>query len=126
MPLEFLCPNGHRIVSPDDRAGREAKCPKCGVLLRVPSASGAVASRAPGAGADAANMGNADGQNGPAAADENNIVFLCPNGHRLNGPARLQGQAGQCPHCGARFIVPMLSEMEQVEEVDMTDLADDD
>jgi DNA-directed RNA polymerase subunit RPC12/RpoP len=127
MPLEFLCPNGHRIVCPDDRAGRDAKCPKCGVLLRVPGASGAVASRAPSAAAaDATNSGNAEGQNGPADAGENNIVFLCPNGHRLNGPARLQGQAGQCPHCGARFIVPMLSEMEQVEEVDMTDLPDDD
>jgi hypothetical protein len=60
-------------------------------------------------------------------AEQNNIAFLCPNGHRLVGPARLQGQAGQCPHCGARFLVPMMNEMERVEEVDLTDLpAEDD
>jgi hypothetical protein len=34
------------------------------------------------------------------------IVFLCPNGHRLNGPASLEGKPGQCPHCGAKFRVP--------------------
>ena len=35
------------------------------------------------------------------------IVFLCPSGHRLNGPAKLQGKAGQCPHCGAKFRIPL-------------------
>lgn len=34
------------------------------------------------------------------------FVFLCPNGHKLNGPASLKGKAGQCPHCGARFVIP--------------------
>jgi hypothetical protein len=34
------------------------------------------------------------------------IVFLCPNGHRLNGPSSLEGKAGQCPHCGVKFRVP--------------------
>ncbi len=34
------------------------------------------------------------------------IVFLCPNGHRLNGPASLEGKPGQCPHCGVKFRVP--------------------
>jgi len=43
----------------------------------------------------------------PASGTTNNlIVFLCPNGHKLNSPASLQGKAGQCPHCGAKFIVP--------------------
>jgi DNA-directed RNA polymerase subunit RPC12/RpoP len=128
MPLEFFCPNGHRIVCPEDRAGRDAKCPKCGVLLRVPNASGAVAARRDGSDAmGAPSEGEADNSRGLApSVGENNIVFLCPNGHRLNGPARLQGQAGKCPHCGARFLVPTLAEMEAVEEVDMTDIADDD
>jgi hypothetical protein len=34
------------------------------------------------------------------------IVFLCPNGHRLNGPSSLEGKPGQCPHCGVKFRVP--------------------
>jgi hypothetical protein len=38
------------------------------------------------------------------------VVFLCPNGHKLNGPASLQGRPGKCPHCGARFIIPKLDE----------------
>jgi hypothetical protein len=34
------------------------------------------------------------------------IEFLCPNGHRLHGPASLQGRPGECPECGSRFRVP--------------------
>jgi hypothetical protein len=34
------------------------------------------------------------------------FVFLCPNGHKLNGPSSLKGKPGQCPHCGARFVIP--------------------
>jgi DNA-directed RNA polymerase subunit RPC12/RpoP len=41
---------------------------------------------------------------------EESIVFLCPNGHKLNAPARLQGHAGQCPHCGAKFRIPLPDE----------------
>jgi hypothetical protein len=34
------------------------------------------------------------------------FVFLCPNGHKLHGPPSLKGKPGQCPHCGARFLIP--------------------
>jgi hypothetical protein len=34
------------------------------------------------------------------------FVFLCPNGHKLNGPPSLKGKLGQCPHCGAKFRIP--------------------
>jgi DNA-directed RNA polymerase subunit RPC12/RpoP len=123
----FLCPNGHRINWSENLAGRDAKCPRCGVLLKIPSTSGATAQAMAGpAGTVAPAVATAVG-NANDSGEENNIAFLCPNGHRLVGPARLQGQAGQCPHCGARFLVPVLSEMEQVEEVDLTDLpAEDD
>ena len=40
-------------------------------------------------------------------ADADLIVFLCPNGHRLNGPKKLQGKPGKCPHCGAKFVIPL-------------------
>ncbi|HZZ28323.1 MAG TPA: hypothetical protein VFE46_10015 [Pirellulales bacterium] len=132
MALDFFCPNGHRISCPEDRAGRDAKCPRCGIALRVPNASGATAkavgnstASTPTAGPAAAAIAAA-GANMPLAGTPDEIAFLCPNGHRLHGPSRMQGQAGQCPHCGARFLVPVLSEMEQVEEVDLTDLPDDD
>ncbi|HTQ39091.1 MAG TPA: hypothetical protein VMJ32_08680 [Pirellulales bacterium] len=131
MALDFFCPNGHRITCPEDRAGREAKCPRCGVALRVPSASGATAQAVGNPVGSAPSGGPAiatetAGRHEPAASGPEEIAFLCPNGHRLHGPARLQGQAGQCPHCGARFLVPVLAEMEQVEEVDLTDLPDED
>lgn len=44
-----------------------------------------------------------------------NISFLCPNGHKLNAPASLQGRVGQCPHCKAKFRIPTLVEESSVE-----------
>src|SRR5262245_21586323 len=123
MALEFNCPNGYRIVCPEDRAGTEGRCPKCGVTVRIPAASTAPV-KAPSAAA-AADSGDEsfdrdmDREQAPA---EVNIPFLCPNGHRLFAPQRLQGQAGQCPQCGARFLVPLESDLEEVEEVDLTDI----
>jgi hypothetical protein len=46
----------------------------------------------------------------PGTPREESIVFLCPNGHKLNAPRRMQGRGGQCPHCGAKFIIPNLEE----------------
>jgi DNA-directed RNA polymerase subunit RPC12/RpoP len=132
MALEFNCPNGHRIVCQEDLAGRDAKCPKCGVAFRIPNSSGEIAVKLAGlaGGPVPVTATGAPGESSlnnlgaPRPLPENSIVFLCPNGHRLNGPARLQGQAGQCPHCGAKFLVPIISETEQVEEVDLASIAD--
>jgi hypothetical protein len=44
------------------------------------------------------------------------IEFLCPNGHRLHGPASLQGKPGQCPDCGSRFRIPIYDEVSAEEE----------
>lgn len=44
------------------------------------------------------------------------IVFLCPNGHRLNGPSSLEGKPGQCPHCGVKFRVPSRDDPLEEEE----------
>jgi hypothetical protein len=65
---------------------------------------------------------------GSAAAEGSTsdiIVFYCPSGHKLNAPARLQGKAGQCPHCGEKFQIPSYEEdqiEEAVEEVDDDDM----
>jgi hypothetical protein len=46
----------------------------------------------------------------PAASPDEQIMFLCPNGHKLNAPRRLQGHAGQCPHCKATFRIPLVEQ----------------
>ncbi|MGO8745219.1 MAG: hypothetical protein ACLQNE_04440 [Thermoguttaceae bacterium] len=124
MMIQFLCPNGHKIHCSEDRAGKPAKCPKCGIKFRIPLPS---EMEAPGE--DSANDGQtlqdemASGSSpgtagvvsGPATA-ENQIEFLCPNNHLLHGPSGLQGQPGECPECGSRFRIPSYEEMEEAEE----------
>jgi hypothetical protein len=39
------------------------------------------------------------------------IRFYCPNGHRLNVKDFLAGKRGICPHCAARFRIPIASEL---------------
>ncbi len=39
------------------------------------------------------------------------IRFLCPNGHRLNVKSFLAGKRGICPHCNARFEIPLESQI---------------
>lgn len=61
-------------------------------------------------------------QSGPAepeaAAAEDQIEFLCPNGHRLHGPASLQGRPGECPQCGSRFRIPTYGPISDEEETE--------
>ncbi len=99
MTIQFLCPNGHSIRCPEEKAGRAAKCPKCGVRFRIPALEEIQA------GLDEEDGDDARADSGQSVAEEQ-IEFLCPNGHRLNGPASLQGRPGQCPECGCKFRVP--------------------
>lgn len=50
----------------------------------------------------------------PVADDE--ILFLCPNGHRLCGPTSLGGRPGECPTCHAKFLVPSEEDLAELEE----------
>ncbi len=36
MSIKFVCPNGHRLVVPDNRAGKKGRCPVCHQRLYVP------------------------------------------------------------------------------------------
>src|SRR4029077_7759353 len=47
------------------------------------------------------------------------IVFLCPNGHRLHGPAALVGRPGQCPHCQVRFLIPSPEDVPDDDEAEV-------
>lgn len=77
----------------------------------APAEGTAAAGSSPsGTAAAGSSAGSSKGQvaagSGTAAANKEVFVFLCPNGHRLNGPPSLKGKPGQCPHCGARFRIP--------------------
>ena len=119
MALQFLCPNGHKVHCSEDRAGQAAKCPRCGVKFRIPSAeelglteatlaedAEAATRVAEKADSALAVSGSASGVSLGSAAGSDEIEFLCPNDHLLHGPAALQGRPGQCPECGSRFRIP--------------------
>jgi hypothetical protein len=120
MTIQFLCPSGHKISCPDEQAGRAAKCPKCGVKFRIPDLS-------------ELEMSDSDSDVSPpelesavgagAAAAEGQIEFLCPNGHRLHGPASLQGRPGQCPECGSKFRIPSYDEVPEEEASDQQQIS---
>jgi DNA-directed RNA polymerase subunit RPC12/RpoP len=120
--IEFLCPNGHKIRCQAAQAGRAAKCPRCGVKFRVPDAD----QNLPRTGDSDASMPDftdsgvtaetASAANGPAT--EADFEFLCPNGHRLHGPASLQGRPGECPECGSRFRIPTYEDIPAEEEAE--------
>lgn len=120
MVVKFTCPKGHPLSCDDERAGQSGKCPKCGDVFVVPSDK-----KAAEGGASGSSKTRADAQTGKnqtkdsavgGAPASDMIVFLCPNGHKLNGPASLQGRAGQCPHCDAKFQIPTYEDLDAVAE----------
>ncbi len=122
MVVEFLCPNGHRIHCGEDQVGKAARCPRCGVRFRVPQPSEVDLPESAGDGAAAAEARFSDSGpiNPPSGIQqqrrpEPQIEFLCPNGHRLHGPAHLQGKPGECPDCGARFRIPVYDDLDEEE-----------
>ena len=118
--IDFLCPNGHRIRCPADQAGQVAKCPRCGVKFRVPSAEETETDESNQTGSDVSSAELVSGAPGGSSDSqprvpprEPQIEFLCPNGHHLHGPASLQGRPGACPECGSRFRIPVVDEAQE-------------
>jgi hypothetical protein len=121
--MKFLCPNGHPLNAPENLAGKSGKCPRCNKSFIVPhpdDARGNADLVAASGSAVTPAMGS--GTNLNAAGEV--FVFLCPNGHKLNGPPSLKGRPGQCPHCNARFIIPTDEDIAAAEQADDAD--DDD
>jgi len=138
--IKFLCPNGHPLSAPENLAGKPGKCPKCSTPFVVPRPDEAIpapaaveaanapatpttpqltapvsslAGTAPAAAPALETPAMGSGKDLPAGEV---FVFLCPNGHKLNGPPSMKGKAGQCPHCGARFRIPTDEELEEATE----------
>jgi hypothetical protein len=129
--IKFLCPNGHQLSAPENLAGKPGKCPKCNTAFVVPTPEEDADLEPPGvepatpptaAVAPQPNIGMGSGKGKGAPKDA--FVFLCPNGHKLNGPPSLKGRPGQCPHCNARFIIPTDEDIAAAEQADDAD--DDD
>ena len=173
MTIALLCPNGHKLLCPDEQAGKRGKCPQCQATFRVPelkapgssgplsgaqSAVGGPTAGGPIAGGSSPSVVSGSGAmpmvsgsspkpvpvpvaagSGPMApipkpilpaappnpirataegaqVGEGEFAFLCPNNHHLAGAVSLGGQPGQCPACGAKFLVPSEDELVEVEE----------
>jgi hypothetical protein len=124
MAITFQCPNGHRLTCPDAQAGKQGKCPKCNSVFRVPAgppADGAQPDATLGANGGAAAVGGGrlrefEEHESPGDVADGEIVFLCPNGHRLHGPAEMVGRPGQCPHCNVRFLIPSPEDVSDEDE----------
>jgi hypothetical protein len=113
--MKFLCPTGHPLNAPESLAGKPSRCPRCNTPFIVPQPNEA------GDGHDTATGGSsritpAGGSGTNLFKAEEIFYFLCPNGHKLNGPPTLKGKAGQCPECGARFLIPTDEEIEAAGE----------
>lgn len=118
MVVRFKCPNGHILSAPEALVGKPGKCPQCQSAFVVPvpaPTEGQESNGRPGSGvtAGSSDLGLAQGSgpikegSGTSAKNAGEVfVFLCPNGHRLNGPPSLKGKPGKCPHCQATFLIP--------------------
>jgi hypothetical protein len=94
MSITFLCPNGHELTCSEEKAGHTGRCPHCDSRFRIPDSD------------DSDDSSPEPAASGSGAVEK--IEFLCPNGHRLFGPAQMAGRAGKCPHCEATFQIPEL------------------
>jgi hypothetical protein len=127
MVIRFACPEGHPLTASEELIGKAGKCPKCEAKFLVPdpnedSHSGDQPSPLPDVGSG--SSANLEPATDAKTDDDEIIVFLCPEGHKLNGPKRMQGQAGQCPHCGAKFRIPSYDDEDDAADLTNPELAD--
>lgn len=62
-------------------------------------------------GFDDGDSGAPKAENAPPAADEKMISFFCKKCHQeIEATADMSGSQGECPNCGASFVVPYFSD----------------
>lgn len=103
MTISFVCPQGHPLTAQDSQAGQAGKCPHCGTRFLIPQLAGDEDD-------SPTNSTTSAVSSSPKSSSPrvDSIVFTCPNGHKLNGPASLRGKLGLCPHCQTKFRIPAI------------------
>lgn len=107
MVIKFTCPceKSRKMQVPDDRAGKNAKCPECGLPFLIPRPDPSLTA-------------------GVLPKAEELLEFLCPNEQcpkqLLQAPASMAGRRGQCPHCGSKFRVPQPEDLRDGDEEGQT------
>ena len=122
--IEFLCPNGHKFVVRRPKGAERQSVPAVGQFRvpdvpdgHFPKTGDSDSSTSPPDFTDSSISGERPLDTG-GAAKEPDFEFLCPNGHRLHGPASLQGRPGECPDCGSRFRIPTYEDIPAEEETE--------
>lgn len=131
MPITFTCSCGTSITVPDNLAGKQGKCKKCGKMLTAPakagSGSGAGAKKGapavvPSADATISEEGEANvdteddegGQKSGPGLRKGVVKFKCPQCKiELKVPLHLAGGRGKCRKCGASFVSPVPPALKQ-------------
>ena len=112
MPIELVCPNGHRLTAKESSAGKTGKCPVCQarIAIPIPSRSAAADSAIVVAVLGELNAKSASQRVGrtvlaprrqpaTAAAKDSSVlarVRVCPNCER-----EIDMGYHVCPHCHA-------------------------
>ncbi len=108
MPYQFNCPNGHLLEALETQAGDQCNCPHCGVLMVIPqqppgtAAPPQSAEAFPDVSQQTPDVTQASSFE-PNPEEEDLLHIPCPNGHVLDTPRDMIGQAVMCPHCDAEF-----------------------
>lgn len=108
MAFQFTCPHGHLIEGDESLANQATQCPTCGVMFLVPEPLPAPAPM-PEPEPPAPSLpvlGRRQAFNPANEAPQPKLFHIpCPQGHELETPQEMLGDAVFCPICGAQFVL---------------------
>ena len=93
MPIELICPNGHRLTAKESSAGKSGKCPVCQASVTIP-----IPNRAPTA--DSAIVVAVLGElNAQSASQQVGKTVLAPKRAASVRDSSTQARIKICPNC---------------------------